>query len=101
MRTRRRVITIGALCALNGALGAALLWPSAAGAQNSRVSDLRARGDYTMVSGRTNSGGPSAVYVVDSANQEVIALKWDQSKQVMVGIGYRSLLNDSRGGRGR
>jgi hypothetical protein len=41
------------------------------------------------------------VYVIDSANQEIIGLRWDSSKQVMLGVGYRSLANDARGNRGR
>lgn len=61
----------------------------------------RARGEYTMVSGRFREGSSSAIYIVDSSNQEVVALRWDSSKQQMVGIGYRSIANDSRAARGR
>lgn len=61
----------------------------------------RARGEYTMVSGRFREGGSSAVYIVDSSNQEVVALRWDTGKQQMTGIGYRSIANDARAARGR
>jgi hypothetical protein len=54
-----------------------------------------------MVAGKTISGGPAAVYIVDSANQELVALKWDQAKQQMVGTGYRSLQGDARAIPGR
>ena len=49
----------------------------------------RPRGQYTMVSGKTNQGGPHAVYILDAASREVIALRWDQSRQSLVGVGYR------------
>ncbi len=73
-----------------------------AGAQDSiRAADVRARGDYTMVAGKSNSGPSSIVYVIDSANQEAVALRWDATKQAMVGSGYRNIQTDSRAARGR
>ena len=54
----------------------------------------RARGQYTLVSGRTMSGGADAVYVVDSSNQELVALRWDTGKQSLLGLGYRNLAGD-------
>ncbi len=90
-----------------GALVAVVLtWPGSAAGQTQpgttvKPLESRARGDYTMVSGRIGAGGNHVVYVVDSANQEVMALRWDNSKLVMVGIGYRSLASDGRGARGR
>jgi len=61
----------------------------------------RPRGQYTMVSGKTNQGGPHAVYVLDAASREVVALRWDQSKQTLVGVGYRNLETDGRMTQGR
>jgi hypothetical protein len=90
------------LLALNAVLLAVLAvftWGPLAGAQN--AAPARARGDYTMVAGKTNAGGPSAVYIVDSSNQELVALRWDQGKQQMVGLGYRSLQGDTRAIPGR
>lgn len=72
-----------------------------AGAQNSGQPPGRARGEYTMVAGRTNSGGSSVIYVLDATNQEVVALKWDQSRLTMSGVGYRSLTGDSKVTPGR
>jgi hypothetical protein len=94
---RRRGLLI-----LNASLLAALAlltWGPLAVGQNAQPG--RARGDYTMVAGKTISGGPSAVYIVDSANQELVALRWDQAKQQMVGMGYRSLTGDARSIPGR
>lgn len=65
-------------------------------AQPGDTSIARARGDYTMVAGKSNIGGGTVAYVVDGANQEVIALKWDQTKQQMLGVGYRSLGGDTK-----
>jgi hypothetical protein len=99
-RPSRRVLALVAIHAV--AAGVLVMWPSSAPGQSGlKPTDLRARGDYTMVTGKTNSGGPSVVYLVDSANQELIALRWDQTKQAMAGIGYRNLGADGRAGKGR
>lgn len=92
------------LVALNATLLGALTvltFGSFASGQNAQPGAGRARGDYTMVAGRTISGGPAAVYIVDSSNQELVALRWDQAKQQMVGMGYRSLQGDARAVPGR
>jgi hypothetical protein len=101
--SRRR--QVAALLIANGLIAGFLILPDAGaqpGTRTERVGDKdRARGDYTMVSGRTNQGGPSVVYIVDSSNQELVALRWDQTKKVMGGVGYRNLAADSRGAKGR
>lgn len=61
----------------------------------------RLRGEYTLISGRLANGGAHAIYVLDSSNGEMIALRWDQSRQVMTGIGYRSLSKDANAQIGR
>lgn len=60
----------------------------------------RARGVYTMVSGSIQGGSHDVVYVLDTANQEMIALGWDNSKGVLGVIGYRNLVADSQNARG-
>ena len=95
-RRRRGLIVLNAVLL---AVLAALTWSPLASGQNQGAG--RARGDYTMVAGKTTAGGPAAVYLIDSANQEVVALRWDQSKQEMVGLGYRSLQTDARQVPGR
>lgn len=54
----------------------------------------RARGEYTMLSGKTNTGNTNAVYVLDAANQEVVAMRWDASRQKLITMGYRNLAAD-------
>ncbi len=61
----------------------------------------RARGEYTMVSGRVVGGSNNAVYVVDSANQEMIALIWNNTRKGLEGIGYRDFNADSGAAPGR
>lgn len=98
---RTRTLQVGALVAANVVAFAFLAAP-ASSQQVIRPGDLRARGDYTMVAGRTTQGGSvDTVYIVDSANQEVVAVKWDQTKKTLSGVGYRSITADARGARGR
>lgn len=102
-RSRTNSILLLAAANLAALTAVVLTWPAFAQPEPPivRPADARARGDYTMVSGRIGAGGNHVVYVIDSANQEVIGLRWDSSKQVMLGVGYRSLANDARGNRGR
>ncbi len=90
----------GPLLVLNVALllTLAAVWAGqSAGAQNANVPlGSRARGEYTMVAGRTLSGGSDAVYVLDGSTQELVALRWDPTKQGLAGIGYRSLSTDAK-----
>lgn len=65
--------------------------PSAT-AQNERQ---RGRGEYTMVGGALDQGNSDGIYIVDSANAEMIMLRWDHSKNRLVGIGFRDLDDDS------
>lgn len=60
----------------------------------------RARGNYTMVSGRVQGGTTHSVYILDQANQELVALAWDRNRDRLVPIGYRSLTGDSKTQRG-
>lgn len=101
MRTSSRSGLIAANLLLLGAL-VVLSWSPWAGAQNApeRVAG-RARGDYTMISGRAVSGGSSVIYILDSSNEELIALKWDQANSAMQGVGYRSLSTDAISKPGR
>lgn len=95
MKPRNRLVALNVALAMTlGVVGASHL-------VSAQVGTDRARGEYTMVSGRTNSGGAHAVYILDSTNQEMIALRWDQSKQTMTGIGYRSLSQDGQSNPGR
>lgn len=86
------------LIALNAGLVVVLGIVTAAGAQPG----ARARGNYAMVGGEfLGGGGANAVYILDAANQELIAVKWDESRKVLDGIGYRDLSKDAQQRSGR
>ncbi len=86
--------TISALIAVNGVLllvlGAVVLTPPAVG-QGAGAGLERARGSYTMVGGRILGSPEAAIYIVDGANQELIAAKWDRTRKALKGLGYQSL----------
>lgn len=56
----------------------------------------RPRGEYTLVGGQILTGNSNAVYVVDSVNQEMIVLRWEDGRNILSGIGYRDLDADSK-----
>ncbi|MDX2130683.1 MAG: hypothetical protein SFY69_01365 [Planctomycetota bacterium] len=100
----RRDVRVPLIC-LNVALVvllAVLSLPGPAAAQNSSQPVIgRARGEYTMVAGRSNAGGSSVIYVLDTTNQEVVALRWDQSRTSLTSLGYRNFAADTRTTPGR
>lgn len=57
---------------------------------------VRNRGDYTVVSGRYQGGTTSAVYILDAANQQILALKWDRTNARFDLVGLRSITDDAR-----
>lgn len=104
MQNTRRLVR---LVALNAALGltlaALLALPEPAGAQPTLPTPgvSRARGTYTMLAGKPRSGSGSAVYIVDSVNQEAVALRWNDGKSLLEGLGYRSISRDTGATPGR
>lgn len=80
-----------ALVALNALLLAILalvVFGPAASAQQ------RARATYTMAAGRVLGLEQSAVYILDTVNQELIAVTYNPSTKQIDGIGYRNLAAD-------
>ncbi len=81
-----------ALLAINAALLGLLAlvsFASTAGAQG------RGRGEYMMVGGGANGANSAVVYIVDAANQEMIAATYNDNTKVLDGIGYRNLAQDA------
>ena len=96
MSTRRRLI------ALNSALLAVLALVSLSpAARAQRSGPQRTPGTYTMVSGRITGSTPHAVYLVDSTNQEMLTLLWNQSNHGMDVVGYRDINADTQAVTGR
>ena len=82
------------LVALNvGLLGAIALTLSPISIAQSRQS-ARTPGDYTVVGGETQSGNTDAIYILDTINRDLIALKCNDSLKQLEGIGYRDLVID-------
>ena len=57
----------------------------------------RPRGEYTLVGGEIQTGNSNAVYVIDSVNQEMVVLRWEDGRNTLNGIGYRDLDADVQG----
>jgi len=100
----RRPIT--GLIALNGILLAVLAAVSfGPGAPDASAEQARSRprGYYTMVSAKAQGIPESAIIVVDSTNQQLVATRWDRSRRTLSGLGFRDLTADAarapRGGR--
>lgn len=54
----------------------------------------RPRGDYNMVGGGAQGANTGVVYILDGANQELIAVTYDRNAKQIKGVGYRSLMVD-------
>lgn len=95
-RTARLADPRVALVALNAAmllaLGVVTLAPAATAQQAQRP-----RGEYLLLGGQMTGSPSSGVHVIDTSNQEMITLKWDQSRQAFDGLGYRNLRQDAQG----
>lgn len=59
----------------------------------------RAPGQYAIVSGRFQGSTDRALFIADVANEELVVLRWDRSRRVLEGIGYRDLAADAAGAR--
>jgi len=76
----------------NGVLALALIGTFAAAQP---ASQPRLHGEYSMVAGRTTSSGKDAIYIMDATNREMVAVRWENSRLTLVGIGFRSLDADT------
>jgi hypothetical protein len=88
----RRTSNLRALIALNGVLLALLAAVTLAPTVNAQ---LRPRGQYLMVAGGANNVQSSVVYVIDTVNQEMIALTYDAASRTVNGLAYRNIAADA------
>lgn len=88
------------LLALNGVLLGALALVSFAPGADAQREARRARGEYTMVAGKVQGLTAAAIYVVDSNNAELLAVRWDQSRKTLAPMGFRDLNVDAKGAPG-
>lgn len=97
MESGRRATTrglIGLNLALAGLLAIVTFAPGAGAQPQPRRT--RPHGQYAMVSCKIQGQTESGIFVVDSANEEMIALRWDRSRKVLSGIGFRDLAGDAQ-----
>ena len=83
-----------ALIALNASLLVALAAVSLAPLASAQRA-TRARGEYTMISGAMQGRQEAAIYLIDGTNQEMVALRWENSRRALQTLGYRSLRDDA------
>ncbi len=55
----------------------------------------RVPGEYTMVGGGAKGTQASVIYIVDTVNQEMIAVTYDTTANALRGVGGRNLAADS------
>ncbi|QKK06665.1 MAG: hypothetical protein HND58_01210 [Planctomycetota bacterium] len=55
-----------------------------------------------MVAGEIRAGGDaSGIYIIDSVNEEMVVVRWDDNRGTLSGIDYRSLATDTARRPGR
>ncbi|HMN42618.1 MAG TPA: hypothetical protein PKE29_17390 [Phycisphaerales bacterium] len=93
------------LLALNAALLAAIAVTTLTGSRPADAQTAapkpgepgaRLRGEYTMIAGKFQGGTASVIYIIDAANQDLVAINWDRSNNRPNPLGHRSLLDDAR-----
>jgi hypothetical protein len=94
------LVAVNALlvCAAAAGLVASRAWaqPGGPGFQN------RPRGNYLMVSGRASGVSGNLIYVIDTINREMVALRYQRAAGRLEPIAYRNLTADSaQGASGR
>lgn len=83
------------LIALNAALIGVLALVSFQPGATAQPAQTRAPGEYVLIGGEMRGGNASAVWVLDSINQELVAVRWDESRDNLNGIGFRDLDADA------
>tara|TARA_E500000318_G_scaffold85651_2_gene81757 strand:- start:16124 stop:16456 length:333 start_codon:yes stop_codon:yes gene_type:complete len=56
--------------------------------------DMRVRGVYTVIGSDTLGETASTIHVLDSANREIVSLRWNESTKALEGLGFRDLVRD-------
>jgi hypothetical protein len=92
MKNKSFISLVAVNLLLLGVLAYGSLAPNA---QAQQAAASRAGGRYGMVSGVVQNVYPGVVYVIDEANQEVVAVMWNESIRQFTGVGYRDLKSDS------
>ncbi|MBL0870743.1 MAG: hypothetical protein IBJ18_09240 [Phycisphaerales bacterium] len=91
------------LVAVNMALLAALALASMTRGQSAAGNQpQRGRGQYVAVPAKAQGLSTGVLYIADTANEELVALRWDKGTGSFEVVGFRDLVNDvAAGGKGR
>lgn len=93
------------LVAVNMALLAALALASMTRGQpaaGNQAQPQRGRGQYVAVPAKVQGLSTGVMYIADTANEELVALRWDKGAGTFEVVGFRDLVNDvAAGGKGR
>jgi hypothetical protein len=91
------------LVAVNMALLAALALASMTRGQPSAGNQpQRGRGQYVAVPAKAQGLSTGVLYIADTANEELVALRWDKGTNSFEVVGFRDLVNDvAAGGKAR
>lgn len=81
-------------------IGAAAGLAVIAGPPSARAQRPAARADYTLVAGRVQGSTEQVVYILDGANQELAAFRWNASDRALEPAGYRDVRTDAQRGAG-
>lgn len=96
-RSHKGLIALNAL--LMGLLAIVTLAPGA----QAQSKPKRATGQYAIVDGQIQGVAEAAIYVYDTSNQEMLALRWDRSRKALQVLGHRDVAADAeqaqKGGR--
>ena len=79
---------------VNLALAGVVVASAAGLAVGQAVESRRVSGQYSCVGGKTIGGYTNMIYVLDSANRELVSLKWNDGTKQLEGHGYRDLVTD-------
>ncbi|MGQ0628328.1 MAG: hypothetical protein ACT4PL_09555 [Phycisphaerales bacterium] len=107
---QQRLIALNLVLAL-GVMLVALL-PAAGGERGGSIFDPRSalagqpvsrqRGQYVMIAGRAQGSTTNVVYILDTVNQELVAVRYNRGTQALEPIGFRNVGEDGKiGGGGR
>jgi len=94
-----RSTRVRVLAAVNAGLALALatVWLGPAADAQGQPDVNRNRGTYLVIGGDTQGGNSDAIWVIDTANQEMVTLRWRGGQNQLEGIGYRDLKSDAQG----
>jgi len=93
----RRGLLLLNLCLLFvlGVVSLAPLAEAQNGISGQSYQTMRVRGQYSVVGGESLGEVASTVFVLDSANRELVSLRWNDSTKSLEGIGFRDLVLDA------